>query len=94
LTIEITTIQQTSALQITRAGDETRELRNRLQSAQQDSEELRRRLKDVDGLHDKLSDYENKMSFLTKEIERLNIVLKAKVDEAANLQKANHDLAE
>lgn len=49
---------------------------------------------EVEHLTEKLSDYETRLATLTKEIERLNNVLKVKVDECNGLQKTLHDFAD
>ena len=74
-------------MQVTRISQELNEYRTKLGFSEQENVELRRRLDELADLNDKLVDYENRMNFLTKEIERLNVVLKSKVDGAANLQR-------
>lgn len=60
----------------------------------QENERLKRRIGELEGAASRLAEYENRLATLTKEIERLNVVLKAKVDEAAGLHRAANDLAE
>ncbi|MBS1890214.1 MAG: hypothetical protein JST59_02900 [Actinobacteria bacterium] len=93
LTSEITTIQQTSLIQVSRIGQETNELRSKLNSSLQESDDLRRRLAEVDHLNNKMSDYETRLAMLTKEIERLNSVLKTKVEESNTLQNAVREMS-
>ncbi len=50
-----------------------------------ESEDLRRRIKDLSDSNRKLSDYESKLQLAGQEIDRLNQVLKSKSDEANTL---------
>ena len=70
-----------------RMGQENDDLRNQIHRLSQENEELRRRLNDLGDVNRKVSDYENKITLLSQEIERLNGNLRLKLDENGNLER-------
>ena len=62
-------------------------LEGRLKSANQENDELRRRLGELSDVNRKVAEYENRIALMSSEIERLNGTLKSKVEENGNLQK-------
>lgn len=60
----------------------------------QENDRLKRRVVELETAAVKLGEYENKLATLTKEIERLNMVLKTKIDENGNFHRAVSELTE
>lgn len=63
-----------------------RTIETSLKTTSQDNEELRLRLRDASSTNSKLPEYETKIALMAQEIERLNGLLKGKVDENSNYE--------
>jgi len=54
---------------------------SRVRQTQQENDELRRRLQELGDANRKLAEYDNRIALLSQEIERLNTMLRSKVEE-------------
>lgn len=59
----------------------------KIRSLVQENEGLGRRLQEITSMNRKIGEYDNKIALLSQEIERLNGLLRVKVEDISNLEK-------
>jgi uncharacterized small protein (DUF1192 family) len=66
--------------------EETKTYDSKLRTAYEDNDALNRKIQELANANRKISEYDNKITVLSQEIERLNNILKIKLDEIHNLE--------
>lgn len=61
-------------------------LESKLRSTYQDNENLNRKIQELANANRKITEYDGKIMILSQEIDRLNIILKNKVEEISSLE--------
>ena len=89
--ITITQEWQSKILRYTQEIDEYKVSMGRYN---QENEELRRRLQDLQEMNHRLAEYENTINLLKGELERLNNILRSKGEEINSLENNNRNLVQ